>query len=275
MGVNCLVTAFGETKRAKEWALDSRCKNSPDTIYRRIKNGSSPEEAIGRPPRVIREVSDLIKVGHSFGYLVVIENSVKIDNKTMVRCKCVCGDVRYYISSVILRGGHKSCGCMKGIGTGNGIRIHGMSHSYKGNTRHRLYGIWSNMKTRCKSVKNRSYHNYGGRGISVDSRFEKYIDFYNWSIENGYKDGLTIDRIDNNGNYSPNNCRWVSIAVQQSNKRTCIMISAFGEVKNLTDWSKDYRCSISPCTLKERIFLKGMNAELAISTPNMSLISNK
>lgn len=85
---------------------------------------------------------------------------------------------------------------------------------------HRLYNIWANMKNRCNNKESKNYKNYGGRGISVcDEWINNFILFYNWSLENGYKNDLTIDRINHFGNYEPSNCRWVNREVQNQNTR--------------------------------------------------------
>lgn len=270
-GVNKLITAFGETKKLKEWEKDSRCSVSFETIYRRaFKHKWTIEKAItvGSTKKKRYQLEDF-KYGIKFGYLTATGRTKNEKGKNLGECICVCGKRKYYRLSALFSGGHKSCNCKKGKGTGDGLRVHGMSRNYKGNRRHRLYGIWSNMKTRCINPKNSSYHNYGGRGILIDESFMEYNDFYEWAIQNGYRDNLTIDRINNNGNYSPSNCRWITISKQQSNKRTCIMISAFGEVKNITEWSRDSRCNVGSTTLKERIFLKRMNPEYAITLPKI------
>jgi hypothetical protein len=89
---------------------------------------------------------------------------------------------------------------------------HGMSNT-------RLYKIWSNMKARCENPNNDKFYNYGGRGIQVCLAWRDFMVFYNWAMVNGYDDTLTIDRKNNDGNYEPENCRWITLAEQQTNKR--------------------------------------------------------
>lgn len=101
----------------------------------------------------------------------------------------------------------KSCGCRKS------------NHGEKGT---RLYCIWGGMKARCLNLNSPDYKHYGGRGIKVCDEWLGYVNFRDWSLSNGYSDELGIDRIDNNGNYEPNNCRWVTVTINNRNKRTAI-----------------------------------------------------
>lgn len=95
-----------------------------------------------------------------------------------------------------------------------------LNPNYKhGMRKSRLYNIWCAMRYRCKSPKCSGYHNYGGRGITVCSEWQKFIPFMEWALEHGYRDDLTIDRIDNDGNYEPSNCKWSTVKQQNNNKR--------------------------------------------------------
>lgn len=112
--------------------------------------------------------------------------------------------------------------------------IHGLSVG-----KPRLYNIWVNMKARCNNKNGRDYHKYGGRGIRVCEEWQKsYIAFYNWAMENNYDDTLTLDRIDNNKNYSPDNCRWATVKQQNNNQRTNINIEYQGVTRTLKEWSE-------------------------------------
>lgn len=165
--------------------------------------------------------------GKRFGRLLVIERAEPIissSGKTvqMWRCKCDCGN-ETVVRHGCLQGGHTtSCGCYHKEKFGDINRTHNLSN------KSHLYSVWKNMKDRCYREKCKSYKNYGGRGISVcDEWRNNYKAFYDWSIENGYKEEqtsggvniLSIDRIDVNGNYEPSNCRWVTPDVQAKNKR--------------------------------------------------------
>ena len=128
----------------------------------------------------------------------------------------------------------------------------------------RLYRIWKSMKERCLREKHPKYSNYGGKGITVCSEWLKYGPFREWAISSGYTDELSIDRKDNDLGYSPSNCQWKTVTEQNNNKRTNMVIHAWGETKNATAWSKDPRCKVSFGTLYRRI-LRGMNPEEALT----------
>lgn len=141
----------------------------------------------------------------------------KWGNVRYVKCRCHCGNLFTTLYSSVKYGSAKSCGCS---------RITRLTTHNK--SKHPLYSIWQQMKYRCTHKSCSSYHNYGGRGITVCDEWtgsDGFMNFYNWSIENGYVRGLSIDRIDNDGPYAPWNCRWVGAKTQQNNKRNNAMIT--------------------------------------------------
>lgn len=116
----------------------------------------------------------------------------------------------------------------------------------------RLYRIYNNMKTRCYNPNSPSYKNYGGRGITIcEEWLNDFKAFYDWAISHGYRDDLTIDRIDVNGNYEPSNCRWVNAYIQSNNTRRNNYITFFGETRTLKEWA-DY-FGINEKTVRDRI----------------------
>ena len=146
-------------------------------------------------------------------------------------CRCDCGN------TVTVKGCHlkcnhtKSCGCLRNELVGERYRTHGERHT-------RIYRIWLNMKSRCYIPKSSAFKHYGGRGIRVCDDWQKYEAFRDWAMANGYRDDLTLDRIDVNGNYSPDNCRWATFTEQANNTRKTILIEYGGVVRSLHDWSR-------------------------------------
>jgi hypothetical protein len=130
------------------------------------------------------------------------------------------------------------------------------------------------MRSRCQNEKEACYPRYGGRGISVCPEWDQsYESFRNWAVSAGYREGLSIDRIDNAGNYEPSNCRWATRTEQSNNTRRNVMLTAFGETKNMTEWSMDPRCVVSFPALSLRIQRRGWDAERAITTPNQRRVN--
>lgn len=171
-------------------------------------------------------------IGKRFGRLTVISYShshEKYKSQTFWSCKCDCGNtVIVSRSNLRKNGGQCSCGCSKK----ERLTIHGHSQD-------RLYKIWQNMKRRCNNPVHKNFIYYGGRGIKVcDEWMHDFCSFYDWAMNNGYNNNLTIDRIDINGKYEPSNCRWITISEQQSNKSSNNFISYKGEIHTLTEWAE-------------------------------------
>jgi hypothetical protein len=131
---------------------------------------------------------------------------------------------------------------------------HGMSYT-------KIYGVWHGMNGRCHYPKHKHYKNYGGRGISVCEEWKEFIPFYEWAVANGYQENLTLDRIDVNGNYCPENCRWVDRFVQNNNKRGNRYIEFEGKKQTLTQWAKEL--GIKPNSLIYRISNHGIEKSLS------------
>ena len=107
----------------------------------------------------------------------------------------------------------------------------------------KLYYIWSSMKSRCENENNESFHNYGGRGITLCEEWHDLDTFVEWAINAGYNETLSLDRVDVNGNYEPNNCRWITKHEQAYNRRTNVRITFNGETKFLTEWAHIFGCN--------------------------------
>nr|DAU82701.1 MAG TPA: PVL ORF-50-like family [Caudoviricetes sp.] len=172
--------------------------------------------------------------GMTFGRLTVLRFSRKIQKHYFYTCQCKCGNIKDVRSDQLTRGIAKSCGCLQKdiakVVMAQTMRTHGMA-------KHPLHHIFNTMKQRCYNPKCREYKDYGERGIHIcDEWLRNRSIFYKWAMENGYKKGLTIDRINVNGNYSPCNCRFVPMNVQCRNKRCNIVITYKGQTKILADW---------------------------------------
>ena len=141
-----------------------------------------------------------------------------------------------------------------------------VAHLRHGETHSRLYYVWRSMLQRCLNKKSRSFKNYGARGVRVCSEWQDFMAFRDWAMQNGYRDDLEIDRVDNDGGYEPQNCRWVTEVRQGRNKRNNVRIQAFGEEKCLTEWVDDPRCVVHYHCLRTRL-LRGWEPEHALTCP--------
>lgn len=129
----------------------------------------------------------------------------------------------------------------------------------------RLHSVWSDMKRRCKNPSRKNYPHYDGRGITVCPEWEDFNNFYEWAIANGYSQGLSLDRINNNGNYEPDNCKWSTVKEQNDNRSCTVKFTYNGETRTLTEWSELYGLKYG--LLYDRIFREGLSFEEAIHKP--------
>lgn len=168
--------------------------------------------------------------GKRFGKLIVVERAENAPNGVAIwKCKCDCGNIAFVRGGNLKSGGVKSCGCLRHVPKDT----HHESAT-------RLYRIWAGIKSRCVYNGNDRYKDYGGRGIKMcDEWVNSYENFRDWALSNGYKEGLTIERIDVNGNYCPKNCTWIPKCEQAKNRRSCYAIEYNGKTQNLTDWCNE------------------------------------
>lgn len=198
--------------------------------------------------------------GKRFGKLVAIKTAGKTKNGAYLwKCKCDCGNE--IIANVgNLKNGHtKSCGCLRVDRCKTNFTKHGLEHT-------RLYGIWSDMRLRCYDEKNIAYHRYGGMGITICDEWKNDVKaFYDWATANGYKDSLTIDRIDNDGNYCPENCRWATVKEQASNRRSNILVTHNGKTQTMKKWANEVGTPYK--VVWARMQKLGWSAERALTEP--------
>jgi len=213
-----------DASNKKKWLCKCICGREIPVIEGNLKSGNSIRCGHGDCPSKRKDIT-----GKRFGNLVVknfVESKpayVGGSNQLYWLCKCDCGNeiiVRY--SS--LSGGHtKSCGCLQKETQAQRLFKHGDSRT-------RLYRTYQNIKARCYCESATEYEHYGGRGIRVcNAWINDYMQFKNWSLSHGYKPRLTIDRVNVNDDYTPENCRWVSMKEQSENKRTSHIIPLKGK----------------------------------------------
>jgi hypothetical protein len=182
-----------------------------------------------------------MKIGERFGKLMVLD--VLGGRKSLFKCDC--GNEKMIHRYDVLKGKTTSCGCLRK--EKQNAEKHGLSN-------HKTYVIFKEMKQRCYNPKNKDYKNYGLRDIKIcDEWLSNFLNFYNWSIDNGWQDGKSIDRIDNDKGYYPENCRWVDMKIQANNHRRNSIIKYRGEERTLQEWSD--LIGIDRNTIKTRLNL--------------------
>lgn len=209
---------------------------------------------MNRESRSARRSVNSVSIGDQYGLLHVIGEPVAGSHETFVPVMCEgCGNPSFHPFRLLSKTTN-SCGCLRG-----NIKHRGR--------RHRTYGIWCNMRERCGDPGSKAYLNYGARGIYVVDEWDSYETFRDWAFESGYDKNLTLERIDNDGPYSPENCRWASVKEQARNRRNTRLIEYENEVKCLKDWALDQRSEVSYSTLYQRVVRLGWDFQTALLTP--------
>lgn len=210
-----------------------------------------------------------VQIGDKYNRLTIIEDlGIHITsggNKLRIMlCKCDCRKITKVTLNQLRQNGTVSCGCYNLQKAGKHFLKHGKAHT-------RLYSIWKDMLRRCNNPNRKNYCHYGGRGIKVcDDWANDFDKFYSWAMDNGYTDDLTIDRIDNDGNYEPSNCRWITSAQQKSNTRSQKLFKAISpdgkeyESLVISHFAKEHgldRSQIGDCLHKRQNTHKGWKFE--------------
>lgn len=199
--------------------------------------------------------------GKRYGRLTVIRRADKKDtnnSRAYWECVCDCGNKTVVYRSNLTSGKTTSCGCFQQ----EKATEQATKHNGAGT---RLYRIWIGLRGRCSNPNVPHYTNYGGRGIKVCDEWQTFEPFYEWAMANGYRDDLTIDRKDNDGDYCPENCRWATNKEQSNNTRKTIKIEFNGQTKTLSDWAQ--HIGVRRECLWKRIYLRHWSIEKALNTP--------
>ena len=201
------------------------------------------------------------EIGSTFGLWTVVSSTwmvgKKPSRKRIVVCECFCGKRKVvHLEHLQSKRSTKCTNCSHKILTQHRTQ-HGESNS-------RLYRVWKDMKHRCESHRNKYYHVYGGRGITVCSEWAgSYEEFRDWAHSNGYAEHLTLDRIDNDGDYEPSNCRWTTNKEQQRNKQCNRILTHQGQSMTMVEWAEEL--GIKYVTLKTRLNKLGWPVERALT----------
>ena len=218
----------------------------------------------------------IVKNGERYGRLVVVkevEPRHQQHEKGKVRrflCQCDCGNTTIVDIYHLVHGRIKSCGCYQKERALLGAKSRKFPEYM---TSSRLYTIWNGIKSRCYAQKSTSYKRYGANGITMCDEWKNdFVSFYNWSIENGYADNLTLDRINGAGNYEPSNCRWVSYTEQANNTKANVFLTLNGESHTYAEWGRI--TGINSTTLQQRKHA-GWSDERTLTTPVRKNKKNK
>lgn len=195
--------------------------------------------------------------GQKYNRLTITSFSHIKDRNYYWNCKCDCGNEVVINIRSLKTGTTKSCGCWNK----ETRSIRGVTHGMKDQ---RIYHIHENIKQRCTNSNNNRYKDYGGRGIKICEEWLQFETFYAWAQSNEYDNTLTIDRIDNNGNYYPENCRWVTPKEQTKNKRSNVMLTLGDKTQCAMDWSKELNIKYETLIARKRY---GWSDDKILTTP--------
>ena len=194
-------------------------------------------------PRKLKDMS-----GERIGMLTVLRRAENRNKSVYWLCRCDCGEEKEMAASSLRDGLTRSCGCHRKRVSATLCQSLNLSH---GKSQTPLYRVWANMNYRCNNPSAKAYPHYGGRGITVCCEWQDFNAFHKWAMSSGYRPGLSIDREDNDGDYSPDNCRWANAVEQGNNRRNCRHMEFRGQRKTLAEWAREI--GVSRSTLASRI----------------------
>ena len=249
-----LVVGFDHFDTYKHSYWKCRCDCGNDYV---VRGSSLTEGKTTACNACSHKIKDM--VGEEYGRLTVLSFDGVRKGHYYWKCVCECGNEVVVDGGMLRSGNTKSCGCYQRERTSSANKTHG-------DTGERLFGIWMGMKDRCYNANCPGYRYYGGKGVTVfDGWRYDYPAFKSWSYANGYADSLTIDRIDVNGSYCPDNCRWITLKEQQNNKTVNHLVIYHGKSRTVSEWSDivgiDYK------TLYQRLFKYHWDVESAFTKP--------
>lgn len=230
------IDKWGQSK----WLCECECGNKTVVSMNNLKRGTTVSCGCRKYERFGENLT-----GKQFGRLSVISfDHMESKGRSYWLCECSCGKRVVARRDQLLSGHTTSCGCYAIDNTRERATKHGLSNE-------RLYDIWRAMRYRCRNETDSRYFRYGGRGIKVCDEWNDFETFYNWAMQNGYEPNLSIDRIDNDGDYCPENCRWVNDITQANNKCTNRNVEYNGVTHTVSEWARLF--GVHKETLRYRI----------------------
>ena len=213
-----------------------------------------------------------IEVGQRFGELTATGEVERTDKGKLWVCRCDCGKLKSASSTDLMSGRVKTCcthSTKLAVETARAL-LQGKRKNPVGlGAGTKLYRAWRSMKSRCLNPLDKAYPGYGGKGVKVCEEWMEFIPFRVWATSHGFAGHLSIDRIDPFGDYTPSNCRWITMREQARNKRRpTFLVEAFGEVKPVSDWALDPRCAVKENSLRSRV-KAGWVPEYALTRPTV------
>lgn len=191
--------------------------------------------------------------GQTFNRLTVVSKGETNGKRTAWECLCQCGNTKTVLAFQLKNGNTKSCGCLNSEMAAERLRTHGKRNAA-------IYAIWNNMMSRCHNPKDKAFSNYGGRGIAVCDEWHTFEGFY---ADMGDKpEGMSMERIDNNGNYEPGNVEWKTAKEQANNRRSNVLLTYQGQTKNVQQWCDEL--GLNAKTVRRRLNVYGYSVEQAL-----------